>query len=152
MRTPHERLDEFQHWSTWFSGLPPDTLATHFDTWCRLDHQCRTIQEVFDRVQVPIPGAAMQELAQAVRRLDFTAPYRVVVLGESGAGKSSLLNALVGQNLLPVGTGGAVTGVASYLATDPDTPSGHVRVTYRTEDEWLCRKFHFWGQNPQIGY
>jgi GTPase SAR1 family protein len=137
MRTPHERLNEFQHWSTWFSGLPPDTLATHFDTWCRLDHQCRTIQEVFDRVQVPIPGAAMQELAQAIRRLDFTAPYRVVVLGESGAGKSSLLNALVGQNLLPVGTGGAVTGVASYLATDPDTPSGHVRVTYRTEDEFL---------------
>jgi hypothetical protein len=137
MRAQEKQLNEFQRWSTWFSGLPPDTLAAHFGTWGRLDHQCRTVQEVFDRVQVPIPGAAVQALAQAVRCLDFTASYRVVVLGESGAGKSSLLNALVCQNLLPVGTGGAVTGVASYLATDPDTPSSHVRVTYRTDEEFL---------------
>jgi GTPase SAR1 family protein len=137
MSEQNERLNDFQHWSSWFSGIPPDTLKAHFDTWSRLDDQYRRIQEIFDRAQVQIPGAAMHELAQAARRLDFTTPYRVVVLGESGAGKSSLLNALVCQNLLPVGTGGAVTGVASYISTTPATQSGQVTVTYRTEDEFL---------------
>jgi hypothetical protein len=50
-------------------------------------------------------------IAEAVRALNYMSEYTVKLIGPAGVGKSTVLNAILGRTILPVGHGSAVTGV-----------------------------------------
>ena len=61
--------------------------------------------------------AARETLDAAVRRLDE--PMRVAIAGRVKAGKSTLLNALVGEELAPTGTRECTSIVTWYRNAHP---------------------------------
>ena len=64
-------------------------------------------------------------LAQALHLLDYRRPYNISVIGMSGVGKSTLINALLGRDLLPSRHGLATTGTivtVSQTVVQQDEP------------------------------
>lgn len=59
------------------------------------------LEEVEELAKARLSLPTLAEVAAL--RLDFDQPLRVVVIGEFNAGKSSLINALLGQTVAPVG-------------------------------------------------
>ena len=53
-------------------------------------------------VELDLPGEALDSLQKAILQLDEL--FLIVVAGEFNAGKSALINALLGQKVLPEGT------------------------------------------------
>jgi len=79
---------------------------------------------------------ATEKVKKVSRKLDYSQPYRVVVLGETGAGKSTLINAILGQSLLVTGAGGAITGIPVYVQPVDAAANECVVVSFRTEQEF----------------
>lgn len=97
------------------STASPSTTATLASAATRLS-------DVAAALGHPDVAAAIRD--DAKRRLD-DGRIRVVVLGEIKHGKSSLINALLGDTLLPVGvtpTTGAVVAIRVDPAYDPENP------------------------------
>ncbi|NJN66850.1 MAG: hypothetical protein HC884_09090 [Chloroflexaceae bacterium] len=57
-------------------------------------------------------------LKKAHKDLDYQRHYRIALFGDGGSGKSLLINALLGRNLLPSGEGFAVTGAIVEISFD----------------------------------
>jgi predicted GTPase len=71
------------------------------------------VRDLLDRAEQTFAGVAgVEALAQARARLD--GPIRVAIAGKVKAGKSTLLNALVGQKLAPTDTGECTKIVTWY--------------------------------------
>jgi hypothetical protein len=67
------------------------------------------------------------------KHLNYRRSYKIAVIGVSGAGKSSLTNALLGGDYSPVKElGGAATGAALQFFFD-DQKAGKAEVDYHTE-------------------
>ncbi|WP_019506297.1 dynamin family protein [Pleurocapsa sp. PCC 7319] len=74
-------------------------------------------------------------LARARKAFNYKQPYRIAVAGISGAGKSTMLNAMLGRELLPTKEGSAVTGVALEIFLDvSENDKERAVVTYRDRD------------------
>ncbi len=65
--------------------------------------------------------------------------YTLVFFGGTGVGKSTLINALLGRNLLPTGAVTAVTGTIVYIEQADDGENESLTLTYWTEDEFAER-------------
>jgi len=124
-------------WETWFGSDDPERASHNLSIWQSLCNNARQLRRLLEDHKVSIDSVD-KSIMQAERNLDFEKPYNLVVVGESGAGKSTLLNALIGYDLMPTGSGGAVTGVAIYVRVDPETEVPEAHVTYRKEDEFLA--------------
>jgi GTPase SAR1 family protein len=127
---------EWQAWNQWFSESEPGIRNSAFARWSVLRQAARDLRqnmpfELFDLSQ------AERSLDRTDRTLDFARPYQIVVIGESGAGKSSLINALIERPILKAGAGGAVTGVATYINLMAGQPGQEerARVVYRSGEE-----------------
>jgi tRNA U34 5-carboxymethylaminomethyl modifying GTPase MnmE/TrmE len=138
MNTANPQDNEFTTWSSWFSGLNDSQLKLHFARWQELKQRHATVHEIVSQTDLDMI-TARRELEDAIRKLTFDEPYRVVVLGETGAGKSTLLNALLAEDVLVTGSGGAVTGVATYLYPQAKQAEerGRVKLIYSTEQQLL---------------
>ena len=52
-----------------------------------------------------------KQLNEVVQQLNFVRPYEVKLFGTTGAGKSTILAAMLGEHVIPRGFGGAITAV-----------------------------------------
>ena len=107
------RNDMLHLWNDWFSGLEQEMLQKNFCYWEELEQRSKKFEDILNRK--PILPNTKEAHQKAALKLDFSKPYRIVVIGESGAGKSSTINALLGRNNLVTGAGGAITGVPVYV-------------------------------------
>ncbi len=67
------------------------------------------------QVEAQQPLKLRHHLSEATVALDFTREYSVKLVGHAGAGKSTLMAALLGQDIFPRMAGGAVTGVCTRV-------------------------------------
>jgi len=79
-------------------------------------------------------------LVRAEKALDYKRPYRIAIIGTTGVGKSTMINALLGRNLVVVkDVGKPATGAALEIFLDAASPEEEVaQVTYRTEENILA--------------
>jgi GTPase SAR1 family protein len=122
-------------WDSHFSGLDPAARAAQRQVWQRLTDAHGALSAVH---QASGLAAAEVErlLAGAARRLDVLRPYRVVVVGETGAGKSMLINGWFGRELVSSMSGGAVTGVPTYIYPQGEAPVDQMRAAYRSAEDF----------------
>lgn len=73
-------------------------------------------------------------LARAEKALDYKRPYRITVIGTTGVGKSTMLNAMLGRELVLMREGKPATGAALQIFLDvAETGRETAVVQYRDE-------------------
>lgn len=105
--------------------------------WKKQLHRALACAELFERPQLQQVESqqAMKlrhHLAEATRALDYTREYTVKLIGHAGAGKSTLMAALLGQDIFPRLAGGAVTGVCTRVRLCYDQEPEEMRVHFLT--------------------
>jgi predicted GTPase len=97
--------------------IPPARIAGHEDL---ADLAGRALAEVLDRLVPALPGGLRDQLAGELRTLKEllmeARPPKLMVVGRRGAGKSSLVNAIVGEQVAAVGSVMAQTGALQWYA------------------------------------
>lgn len=74
-------------------------------------------------------------LKKAHKDLDYQRHYRIALFGDGGSGKSLLINALLGRNLLPSGEGFAVTGTIVEISFDASEGEEVAEVIPRDQED-----------------
>ena len=75
-------------------------------------------------------------LAEAARTLDFTREYTVKLIGHTGAGKSTLMAAMIGQDIFPRIPGGAVTAVPTHVRLCEDAKQEKMSIHFFNRKEF----------------
>lgn len=76
-------------------------------------------------------SARMKKRGNAAKLLDYTRPYRIGLVSNAGAGKSSLVNAMLGKDLALVDSGTALTGSAVEFYQDAaSSEKEYVKVSF----------------------
>lgn len=125
----------FSSWQTWFPGVNETNLRRYFARWQHLRERSEEIRRILAQTSLLSKTRKAHQLV--AEKLNYELPYRLVVLGETGAGKSSLINALLSQDRLLTGSGGAITGVPIYVHPIPAGSEQYVLVVYRSDEEFF---------------
>lgn len=94
----------------------------------------RELKDIADRAEL---ARWNQQLDAIERDSSLSLDCAVALLGESGAGKSSLLNALLGLDLLPHDAGSAVTAAVTEI--DASNSGYEIMAEIESPDEFLPR-------------
>lgn len=86
--------------------------------------------------------ANQEQLELAAKALNYKQPYRIAIIGKTGAGKSTMINALLGRSLVLARQGKAATGTAMEIFLDVSETGQEIAiVTYRDESN-ICNLVH----------
>jgi len=78
-----------------------------------------------------------RQLNLAAKSINYTNPYHIAVVGNTGAGKSELINALLGRSLVPSEAVSSVTGTAVEVFFDQEAEEEKLGIVLRTENDIL---------------
>jgi GTPase SAR1 family protein len=111
----------------------PDAKRDQAERFARQYDRLQQVREYFKLF--PEDQATVERyLDRAEKALDYTRAYQIAVIGVSAAGKSTLINALLGGEYATTGhLGGAVTGTTLQFFFDAQR-AGTAEVIYRDED------------------
>ena len=112
----------------------PDATEAQVARYAGLLGRLRDTDRFFDAYPED-KGGYEHLLSRAEKALNYKRPYRIAIIGTTGVGKSTLINAMLGRNLVLVkDVGKPATGAALEIFLDAASPEDEVaQVTYRDE-------------------
>jgi hypothetical protein len=128
-----KKANKYQELRTSLQALPhisPDQV----ENWLALQ---RTIDGTRDYLIRAVPQA--QHSIDEAQKILGQRTYTLVFFGGTGVGKSTLINALIGRNLLPTGAVTAVTGTIVYIEQAPEEEAESLVLNYWSKDEFAER-------------
>src|SRR5210317_903242 len=122
--SPTKKTDRYEELRESLATLP-HINEEQLQQWVELQ---QTIDHSRDYLIRALPQA--QQSIDEAQKILAQRTYTLVFFGGTGVGKSTLINSLLGRNLLPTGAVTAVTGTIVYIEqADEDEPESLV-LTY----------------------
>ncbi len=112
----------------------PHINPEQLEQWVELQ---KTIDQTRDYLIRAVPQA--QQSIDIAQKILEQRTYTLVFFGGTGVGKSTLINALLGRNLLPTGAVTAVTGTIVYIEQADEGEAESLVLTYWTKEEFAQR-------------
>jgi hypothetical protein len=112
----------------------PHISAAQVDTWVDLQ---QSIDRSRDYLIRAVPDAQFN--IDEAQKILGQRTYTLVFFGGTGVGKSTLINGLLGRNLLPTGAVTAVTGTIVYIEQAEENEPESLVLTYWSKDEFAKR-------------
>lgn len=112
----------------------PFISAAQVEQWVGLQ---KTIDQTKDYLINAVPDARhnVEEAQKILEQREYT----LVFFGGTGVGKSTLINSLLGRNLLPTGAVTAVTGTIVYIEQADEGEEESLTLNYWSKDEFAVR-------------
>ncbi|MCA9920738.1 MAG: dynamin family protein [Anaerolineales bacterium] len=131
--SPKKKVDKYQELKTALETLPHISPA-QVETW--VDMQ-KTIDKTRDYLIRAVPDAQFN--IDEAQKILGQRTYTLVFFGGTGVGKSTLINALLGRNLLPTGAVTAVTGTIVYIEQAKEGEGESLVLNYWSKEEFATR-------------
>lgn len=131
--SPKKQTDNYQELRDSLQTLPHISPA-QVDQWVALQ---QTIDNTRDYLIRAVPDA--QFSIDEAQKILGQRTYTLIFFGGTGVGKSTLINALLGRNLLPTGAVTAVTGTIVYIEQADEGEEESLVLTYWSKDEFAQR-------------
>ena len=131
--SPKKKVDKYQEIRESLAALPHISPA-QVETW--VDMQ-QTIDKTRDFLIRAVPDAQFN--IEEAQKILGQRTYTLVFFGGTGVGKSTLINSLLGRNLLPTGAVTAVTGTIVYLEQTKNGEEESLVLNYWSKDEFASR-------------
>jgi len=131
--TPTKQADKYSELRESLEELP-FISEPQVEQWLALQ---ATIDATRDYLIRAVPQA-QASINEAEKILDQRT-YTLVFFGGTGVGKSTLINALLGRNLLPTGAVTAVTGTIVYIEQADEDEEESLTLNYWNRDEFAER-------------
>jgi energy-coupling factor transporter ATP-binding protein EcfA2 len=131
--SPKKKTDRYGELRESLATLP-HINETQLDQWVDLQ---RTIDASRDYLIRAVPQS--QQSIDEAQKILAQRTYTLVFFGGTGVGKSTLINALLGRNLLPTGAVTAVTGTIVYIEQADEGEAESLTFSYWSRDEFANR-------------
>ena len=131
--SPQKKSDKYEELRTSLATLP-HINEEQLDQWVDLQE---TIDASRDYLIRAVPQA--QQSIDEAQKILAQRTYTLVFFGGTGVGKSTLINALLGRNLLPTGAVTAVTGTIVYLEQAAEGEAESLTFEYWNREEFASR-------------
>ena len=128
-----KKKDKYADLQTSLKALPYISPA-QVEQWVDLQ---RTIDHTRDYLIRAVPQA--QFSIEEAQKILGQRTYTLVFFGGTGVGKSTLINGLLGRNLLPTGAVTAVTGTIVYIEQAQEGEAESLILNYWSKDEFAER-------------
>jgi hypothetical protein len=128
-----KKADKYTELRTQLETLPHISPA-QVEQWVQLQ---QTIDQTRDYLIRAVPQA--QQSIDEAQKILAQRTYTLVFFGGTGVGKSTLINALLGRNLLPTGAVTAVTGTIVYIEQAKEGEAESLILNYWSKDEFAGR-------------
>ena len=128
--SPKEQSDRYVELRQSLATLP-HINEPQIEQWVGLQ---KTIDASRDYLIRAVPQA--QQSVDEAQKILAQRHYTLVFFGGTGVGKSTLINALIGRNLLPIGAVTAVTGTIIYIEQAEEGEPESLTLNYWTREEF----------------